>query len=136
MVMQYWQRQQGNPASADSNAAQIQRQLYSAKAHGIYAADMERYFKEKGYRTFTIRGEWADLEQHLDKGRPLVVALKPSGGDSPLHYVVVAGVDHEVVLVNDPAQRKLLKQDRSSFEREWSAAGNWTLLALPQAEHP
>ena len=136
MVMQYWQRQQGNPASADSNAAQIQRQLYSAKAHGIYAADMERYFKKKGYRTFTIRGEWADLEQHLDKGRPLVVALKPSGGDSPLHYVVVAGVDQEVVLVNDPAQRKLLKQDRSSFEREWSAAGNWTLLALPQAEHP
>ncbi|HEX3352232.1 MAG: C39 family peptidase [Terriglobales bacterium] len=135
MVMQYWQRQQGNPVSADSDAAQIQRQLYSAKAHGIYAADMERYFKEKGYRTFTIRGEWADLEQHLDKGRPLVVALKPSGGDSPLHYVVVAGVDQDVVLVNDPAQRKLLKQDRSSFEREWSAAGNWTLLALPQAQH-
>ncbi len=37
-----------------------------------------------------------------------------------------------LVLVNDPAQRKLLKQDRSSFEREWSAAGKWTLLALPQ----
>jgi hypothetical protein len=37
-----------------------------------------------------------------------------------------------LVLVNDPAQRKLLKQDRSSFERDWSAAGNWTLLALPQ----
>ena len=39
-----------------------------------------------------------------------------------------------MVMVNDPAQRKLLKQDRSSFEREWSAAGKWTLLALPQTQ--
>ena len=37
-------------------------------------------------------------------------------------------------MVNDPAQRKLLKQDRPSFEREWSAAGKWTLLALPQTD--
>ena len=30
MVMQYWQRQQGQGASADSDAAQIQHALYSA----------------------------------------------------------------------------------------------------------
>jgi len=134
MVMQYWQHQQGEPAGQDSDAARIQHALYSAKAHGIYASDMERYFREKGFRTFTIRGEWEDLKQHLDKGRPLLVALKPAGGGSPLHYVVVTGIDQEqeIVMVNDPAQRKLLKQNRSGFEREWSAAGRWTLLALPQ----
>ena len=71
MVMQYWQAQQGQALSRDSDATQIQRALYSAKAHGIYASDMERYFREKGFRTFTIRGEWEDLQQHLDKGRPL-----------------------------------------------------------------
>ena len=133
MVMQYWQRQQRQPAGSDSDAAQIQRELYSAKAHGIYASDMERYFKEKGFRTFTIRGEWEDLKQHLDKGRPLIVALMPAalkpaherdagaytGDGTPLHYVVVAGLEpgQGLVLINDPAQRKLLKQDRSSFER-------------------
>src|SRR5216683_82149 len=135
MVMQYWQRQQGGgSASQDSDAIQIQHVLYSAKARGIYASEMERYFREKGFRTFTIRGEWEDLKQHLDKGRPLIVALKPAGGGSPLHYVVVTGIDQEqeIVMVNDPAQRKLLKQNRSGFEREWSAAGRWTLLALPQ----
>ena len=96
---------------------------------------MEKYFKEKGFRTFTIRGEWEDLRQHLDKGRPLIVALQPAHGAS-LHYVVVAGLDQEqgIVMLNDPAQRKLLKQDRPSFEREWSAAGKWTLLALPQTD--
>src|SRR3977135_2514761 len=110
MVMQYWQAQQGRPANDASDASQIQRTLYSAKAHGIYASDMERYFKEKGFRAFTIRGEWEDLKQHLDRGRPLIVALKPSGGGT-LHYVVVTGLDgdQEIVMVNDPAERKLLK---------------------------
>ena len=131
MVMQYWQAQQGQSPNRASDATQIQRALYSAKAHGIYASDMERYFREHGLRTFTIRGEWEDLQQHLAKGRPLIVALKPAGG-SALHYVVVTGVGAETVMVNDPAQRKLLQQDRSSFEQEWSAAGKWTLLALPQ----
>jgi len=133
MVMQYWQRQQGQSAGQNSDAVQIQHALYSAKAHGIYASDMERYFREKGFRTFTIRGEWEDLKQHLDKGRPLIVALKPARSGR-LHYVVVTGLEQGIVMVNDPAQRKLLKQDRPGFEQEWSAAGKWTLLALPQKE--
>jgi predicted double-glycine peptidase len=143
MVMQYWQAQQGGPANDASDASQIQRVLYSAKAHGIYASDMERYFQENGFRTFTIRGEWEDLKQHLDKGRPLIVALKPvalkpialkPGSAGALHYVVVAGLGPDTVTINDPAQRKLLQQDRPSFDREWSAAGKWMLLALPQVQ--
>jgi len=135
MVMQYWQYQLGAAVSQDSDPIQIRHVLYSAKIHGIYASDMERYFREKGFRTFTIRGEWEDLKQHLDKGRPLIVALKPAAG-APLHYVVVTGLDQEqgIVMVNDPAQRKLLKQDRSAFEQEWSAAEKWTLLAMPQTQ--
>ena len=130
MVMQYWQAQQGQPPDNISDAPHIQRALYSPKAHGIYASDMERYFQEKAFRTFTIRGEWEDLKENLDKGRPLIVALKPAGG--ALHYVVVTGLGTAIVMVNDPSQRKLLKQDWASFEREWSAAGKWTLLALPR----
>ncbi len=133
MVMQYWRAQQGRPANESSDATLIQRALYSPQAHGIYASEMERYFQENGFRTFTIRGEWEDLKQHLDKGRPLIVALKPAMGDT-LHYVVVTGLGPEAVMVNDPAQRKLLQEDRSSFEREWAAAGKWTLLALPRAQ--
>ena len=133
MVMQYWQAQQGQLANETSDASQIQRTLYSSKVHGIYASDMERYFQENSFRTFTIRGEWEDLEQHLRKGRPLIVAMKPSSGGA-LHYIVVTGLGPEMVMINDPAQRKLLQQDRPSFEREWSAAGKWTLLALPQSQ--
>jgi ABC-type bacteriocin/lantibiotic exporter with double-glycine peptidase domain len=136
MVMQYWLRQQGRPADESADATQIQRVLYSSKAQGIYASDLERYFQQRRFRTFAFPGEWADLRRHLEKGRPLIVALKPASGSVPLHYVVVTGLEWEqgVVMVNDPAQRKLLKMDRSSFEREWVGAKKWTLLALPQPD--
>jgi ABC-type bacteriocin/lantibiotic exporter with double-glycine peptidase domain len=132
MVMQYWLKQQGrSPDTVD--AAQIHRSLYVSSAEGVYASAMERYFQEHQFRTFSFHGEWDDLREHLQKGRPLIVALKPSGGDRSLHYVVVAGIDleQETLMLNDPARRKLLKQDKAGFEKQWSATGNWTLLALP-----
>jgi predicted double-glycine peptidase len=131
MVMQYWNRQQ--PGQRAPGVDEIDRALYSRGARGIYASDMERYLRQHGFRTFVIRGEWSDLRQHLEKGRPLIVALR--SGDN-FHYVVVTGLDWsaQVVLKNDPAERKLLKQHRSDFEREWKAAGNWTLLAVPKQE--
>ena len=134
MVMQYWQQQQGRSANPNAEAGQIQRALHSDAAHGIYASAIEGYFQRSGYRVFVFRGDWGILEEHLKKGRPLIAALKP-GSTLPLHYVVVAGLDQErqLVLLNDPAQRKLLKGDRSRFEQEWNAAGGWTLLAVPEA---
>jgi uncharacterized protein YvpB len=136
MVMQYWMLQQGRPQNPNADAIQIQRALYSGHARGIYASDLEGYLQQEGFHTFAFRGVWMDLKQQLEKGRPLIVALKPDSGNIALHYVVVAGLDWEqgLVMVNDPAQRKLLKQDRSRFERGWSAAGKWTLLALPRPD--
>ena len=132
MVMQYWQRRAGQPDRVD--AAEIQRALYSPQARGIHAADLERYLNEHGYRTFAFQGTWQDLEQQLAKGRPSIVALKVGRDD--LHYVVVAGLDsgQNVLLKNDPAERKLLKQSRASFEKEWKAAASWMLLAVPQQD--
>src|SRR6516162_8526480 len=79
MVMQYWQRQQ-NPGLHPANEADadaIQRAIYTEKDHGIHASDMERYFQQHGFRTFAFQGVWDELRKHLEKGRPLIVALKP-----------------------------------------------------------
>ncbi|HUB28821.1 MAG TPA: C39 family peptidase [Terracidiphilus sp.] len=138
MVMQYWEQQQGKPPSPAAGADQILRALHDGAAHGIYARDMVNYFQQNGFRTFAFAGEWPDLQRHLAKGRPLIVALQP-GPDRPLHFVVVAGLDpaQQLVLLNDPAQRKLLKEEDARFAKEWTAAGNWTLLAVPEASaHP
>ncbi|HLW55389.1 MAG TPA: C39 family peptidase [Candidatus Angelobacter sp.] len=148
MVMQYWQAAQTRSAQPASSAPTatvqtatidpetIQRELYSAKDHGVRASDMQRYFQDHGFRTFAFRGTWEDLKLHLEKGRPLIVALKPLPAESALHYVVVVGLDwnQNVVIVNDAAQRKLLKEDRGAFEKEWSAVDRWTLLAVPRSQ--
>ena len=129
MVMQYWYHQQSRP----SDPARIQKELFSAEAHGTYASDLERYFTGHHFRAFAFTGSWDELRKHLEKGRPLIVALKPSAAETSLHYVVVTGLDWDrnLVLVNDPAQKKLLKEERASFEKKWHATGRWTLLAVP-----
>jgi ABC-type bacteriocin/lantibiotic exporter with double-glycine peptidase domain len=134
MVMQYWRIQQSKPIDSNADAVEIQRSLYSSKDHGIHASDLEHYFRQNGFQTFKFAGKRDDLSQHLGKGRPLIVALKPSPLETSLHYVVVVGLDPEqdVVYVNDAAQRKLLKQEWPGFEKQWSAVGYWTLLALPK----
>ncbi len=133
MVMQYWERQEGKSASPAAEPSQVLRSLYSQSAHGIFASAMAGYLHANGYRAFAFTGNGIDLERELHYGRPLIVALKPDTGPA-LHYVVVVGIDgqQQLVLVNDPAQRKLLKEDQSEFEHAWKAAGNWTLLAAPE----
>jgi len=130
MVMQYWERRDNLPIQPAALPAQIFRAVYSPSAHGVYASAMVGYFQANGYRAFAFAGQPADIERQLAQGRPLIVALKPG---SSLHYVVVAGLDpsRQLVLVNDPAGRKLLKEDQSQFDREWNAAGRWLLLAVP-----
>lgn len=132
MVMQYWDHQQGRPASADSAVGSIQQRLYVAAEHGIPASSMQSYLRQHGFLVFALNGHWSDLEQQVRKGRPLIVALRPQG-DRALHYVVIDGIDpgHSLVMMNDPADRKLLSEERAAFEKDWSATDHWMLLAVP-----
>jgi ABC-type bacteriocin/lantibiotic exporter with double-glycine peptidase domain len=134
MVMQYWFTQDGQAAGEQADAAHILRSLHSRTGHGIYSSAMSQYLQAQGFRTFSFQGDWDMLQQHLRKGRPLIIALKPSAMDRSLHYVVVAGMDSQsgIIMVNDPAERKLRKLDRATFEKQWGGARRWTLLALPQ----
>jgi len=136
MVMQYWANHGDRIPADESDPDAIFHALYSSQAHGIYASKLEGYLQQNGFRTFAISGRWDDLKQHLQKGRPLLVALKPGGG--ALHYAVVAGVDEaaSLVMLNDPAQRKLSKIERAAFEKEWSGTKNWMLLAVPNQSVP
>ena len=132
MVMQYWAGKQAIAAGTESDVAWIQHQLYIPREHGIPAEAMGEYLRRHGFQAFAFPGKWSDLEEQIAKGRPLIVALRPEG-QSELHYVVIDGVDsgRGLVTMNDPAERKLLNEERARFEKEWSATHNWTLLAVP-----
>jgi ABC-type bacteriocin/lantibiotic exporter with double-glycine peptidase domain len=127
MVLRYWQ-----PQAAVEEPAAILRNLFDERVNGIPAIRMEGYFRMRGFRTFAFRGAWQDLLQNLARGRPLIACLR-NHGSSQAHYVVIAGIDQrqQLVQINDPARRKLMKVHREDFERAWHACDSWTLLAIP-----
>jgi ABC-type bacteriocin/lantibiotic exporter with double-glycine peptidase domain len=133
MLLQYWSRKTGHTYPVSSDVDKIQSALYSKREKGISGSSMQKYFKQAGFDAYPFRGQWQDLSHHIAKGRPLIVGLAASGAERPLHFVVVVGVDdqHGYVLVNDPAQQKLLRLSRQNFLSEWGVTGDWTLLAVP-----
>jgi predicted double-glycine peptidase len=134
MLLQYWSAHGAQVGSRRADATAIQKQLYSRKARGIYASDMEAYLKDSGFRVFPLDGNWNDLQEQLKQGRPLIVSLQPRNAKAPLHYVVVTGIDwrNGAVFINDPARGKLLRIERAEFEKQWRSNSNWMLLALPE----
>src|SRR5256712_13055128 len=133
MLLQYWNSHGGGIESRRADSAAIQKQLYSRKARGIHASDMESYLKKSGFRVFPLNGDWKDLLEQLKQGRPLIASIQPGSARTPLHYVVVTGIDwqSEAVFINDPARGKLLRVDRADFEKVWRPNPKWMLLVLP-----
>jgi ABC-type bacteriocin/lantibiotic exporter with double-glycine peptidase domain len=134
MLLQYWNAHGVGIDTKRSDASSIQKQLYSRKAHGIHASDMESYLKASGFRVFPLNGDWKDLLEQLKQGRPLIASLQPGRARTPLHYVVITGIDWQngAVFINDPARGKLLRVAREDFEKQWRPNRNWVLLALPE----
>ena len=136
MVLEYWVQKDPQFHCTLPPVESIQRTLFSSKARGIYARDMERYLRQHGLRVFVFRGDSSALEEHLARGRPLIVCLREGWGlDRTLHYVVVAGLDpaRDLVLVNDPERGKLAAFHGAHFEKQWRGENCWTLLALPRS---
>jgi len=134
MVLQYWAQKGAAIAPERTDEARIQSALYSREDRGIRASAMEQFLRESGFSPYVFKGEWRDLGNHLEKGRPLIASIQP-GGKSSLHYVVVVGIDREKegVLLNDPERGKLFRVERAEFEKEWQRTNYWTLLAVPKS---
>ena len=134
MLLEYWNAHGAQVGSERADAVVIQKLLYSRKARGIHAFDMQSYLQESGFRVFPLQGDWKDLLEQLKLGRPLIASVRPSSARTPLHYVVVTGIDWQngAVFINDPRRGKLLRVERADFEKEWRPNRNWMLLVLPK----
>lgn len=124
MVAHYW-----SPHTAPSHAS-VYGALIDTGRKGIQLAHMKQYLEKLGYRAFTLRGRWTDIEQHLAKARPLIVTLRDPRARR-LHFAVVTGVEERHVWLNDPTRKRAYRADRARFEKQWASAGNWLLLATP-----
>lgn len=131
MVFEYW-RKQGYPVARSAIGSPIET-LGRDPVAGLGGSVLQSYFEQAGFQAYVFKGAWDDLSSHTAQGRPLIVSIGGGGSSVPLHYVVVCGVDSAsgIVLVNDPARRKLLALRRTDFEKGWSKSGNWALLVVP-----
>jgi predicted double-glycine peptidase len=115
------------------------RQL-AATEDGLTGADLKGFVAAHGYDSFLFRGRSGgegatSLRHHVDRGRPLVVALSPDGESN--HFVLIIGYDPEkdLVLFQDP-QRGGGAYPRWQFDALWRAGENFCLLAVPASAVP
>ena len=131
MVMHYWADHYALPETESPRPAAVYDELYQPRLRGIPLATMRDYAESHGFHAFTFRGGAADLEEHLARGRPVLIGLrkKPSAN---LHFAVLTGMDGNRVWLNDPSKNKPSTMVRKKFDRQWAAADHWLLLVAPR----
>ncbi len=138
MVMQYWEQHQGQPVHPEAAAAPDPARLVLRPGARHLRLRHGALLSAKRLSRLCLRGPAGGPRARIAARPPADRRAQTRPLGPSLHYVVVVGLDEpqKLVLVNDPAQRKLLKEDQSQFEREWKAAGHWILLAVPEASSP
>jgi len=119
-------------------AEDLSRALPPVQEDGVAAGSLRDLARSFGYKAHVIEGTFEDLEEHLRKGRPLIVGLvKPFITGALPHYEVVAGI-HPVrgsVATIDPA-RGWTVNSAEGFLEEWVGSGRLLLVIAPAAEKP
>ncbi len=130
MMLQYWS-QKGFPVGA-SDLSQTKAELAWDPSRGVSSSNLVTFFLSRDFQAFAFKGTLEELRTHLLKGRPLIVGLGKTKKEI-FHFVVVVGMEPggQYILLNDPADRKMIKSNWEDFEREWARTGKWTLLVLP-----
>jgi ABC-type bacteriocin/lantibiotic exporter with double-glycine peptidase domain len=127
MVLGYW----GLPVTRD----QIIVAHPTAPEGGIRAAALRDFARGHGLQAFVLKGELADLEREVQRRRPVLVGtMKVYGRKAYPHYEVVVGFNRpqQRILTLDP-DAGLRVNSLQGFAAEWAAAGQLTLIVLPQA---
>jgi hypothetical protein len=126
MVFRFW-----GDAHAD---AQSFAPLVDRDAGGIANGVLTRAIEGRGWRTASAGGSLDALRASLREHRPVIVLL-PDRGDR-YHYVVVIGATSDAIVVHDPSWGPSRSIRAPDFEREWKAAGFWSLVVSPPSLTP
>ena len=131
MLLAFW----GNDASLAETAGALPP---APDGGGQRAGDLRDLARARGLEAFLVRGEFADLEEQLVKGRPVLVGLRkpvglPRGKRQRVlsHYELVVGIHpaRRQILTLDPAEG-LRRNSLEGFAREWEPAERLALIAF------
>jgi len=123
MVMRYWNK--------DITHDAIAAKLLKPELSGIAGSGLQDFARDHGMTAVAYVGDLPLVREYLEKGRPLIVALKL--GKDKFHNVVVIGYDEEKheLIVHDPAEGPSRRIAEAAFEKRWEGSMHWTLLILP-----
>ena len=121
MVMRYWGAATTRPeAFAD---------LVDSSRGGITTGALVGRLRTLGFQALPFRGEATLVQDHLERGRPVIALIEAS--PARFHYVVVVAWRGDRVLLHDPALGPFRAEDAATLRRQWSGSDHWALLALP-----
>ena len=125
MVFKYW----GREISQYAIAAGIGHK----PGEGLRGEDLKDFSEQAGFSAFLFRGELDIIKDHLRKGRPVVVAIRPRRARL-YHYIVLVGFDDasSAILANDPQEGKLVRIANRKFLTLWGRSKAWSLLVVPK----
>jgi len=76
MLLEYWNAHGAQVASQRADATAIQKQLYSRKARGIHASDMESLSQGVGLSRVSSQRRLEGPSEQLKQGRPLIASIQ------------------------------------------------------------
>ncbi len=121
MIAQFY----GHHVSQDD----IAQEIYLPEIHGALTTELAAYAKQFNLWVRQYRGSWTDLRQKIRAQTPVIVLGKFG---AQYHFFVVLDLDeHAGIVTVHTDTRAHHKMNRDDFERRWSRAGRWTLLACP-----
>ncbi|HYA87045.1 MAG TPA: C39 family peptidase [Nitrospirota bacterium] len=114
---------------------QVTAKVYLPQLHGTLPMDMENFLREEGFVTVSSAGTLDTLKEQVRKNVPVIclIDLGFSVYRRP-HYVTVIGFDDlDAVIIAHDGVRAQRVMHYNQFLRAWSRAGNWMLVAHPEA---
>ncbi len=112
--------------------------------------DLRAMAQSFGFSTYVWRATSQELEQHLSKGRPVIILLQRNSAAKSWftvvnivqslslrlfpkpHWVVVSGYDENTFIVQDPGAGRL-QLSKSLLVGQWEKEGCVALLVVPSA---
>jgi hypothetical protein len=101
--------------------------LVDETAGGIAAGDLRRALNDRGFDVESWSGTPALVRRHLDAGVPVMALIEARRGR--FHYVVIVAWTAGAVVYHDPARAPFIGATESAFDRAWSVADRWMLVA-------
>lgn len=127
MVLRYWGQRDVFP--------QDFAPLVSRSDGGIFTGVLATAVSDRGWTALvepaSVDTGRARVRAEIDRGRPIIALIEVA--PRAYHYVVIVGSTDTEVVFHDPARAPFRVLDWAAFDRAWSAANRWMMVALPPA---